>query len=156
MAIMNSCSASTRLLTVLTGIALCLTAQAATPLPAGDGNEVVVVVSPDSDIARLSRNQIVDLFLGRSSQFPDGRRAVPVDQAEGSAARDAFTMRILERTPAQIRAHWARIIFTGRGRPPRDVADGEQVKQLVATDPNAIGYIERRLVDETVAVVDVE
>jgi hypothetical protein len=49
--------------------------------------DVVVVVSTKSPVDTLSRSQVVDLFLGKSSRFPGGRSAVPIDQAEGSAKR---------------------------------------------------------------------
>ena len=55
--------------------------------------EVVAVVSFRSPVTALSKNQVVDIFLGRASRFPDGEQALPIDQAEGSAARDEFYAR---------------------------------------------------------------
>ena len=115
--------------------------------------EVVVVVSAKSPLAALSKNQVVDIFLGRASHFPDGRPAVPLDQVEGSAIRDGFYNDYAGKTPAQLKAHWSKIIFTGRGQPPREVANGVELKKRLAENPNAIGYIERTLVDGTVKVL---
>lgn len=111
------------------------------------------MVSPDNPVKTLSRTQLADLFLGRTDQFPDGRRAVPLDQAESSPAREAFNERVLNRSAAQVRAHWAKAVFTGRGRPPRNVADCDEVKAAVAGDSRAIGYIDASQVDASVAVV---
>jgi hypothetical protein len=52
--------------------------------------DIVVVVSQQNPIASLSRDHIEDIFLGRTQTFPNGLRAVPVDQAEGSAVREHF------------------------------------------------------------------
>jgi hypothetical protein len=131
----------------LAGPTLCL---ATGPALAAD---VVVVVSARSAGVSLTRNQVVDLFLGKSSRFPDGRAAVPVDQAEGSEARDAFYLAFADKTPAQVKAHWSKVIFTGRGQPPRAVAGGTLVKKLVAGNVDAVGYIERSEVDDSVKVV---
>lgn len=120
------------------------------------GAEVVVVVSPDNPVKSLSRRQLEDLFLGRAAQFPDGRQAVPVDQSPDSPARRAFNTSLLERSPAQVRAHWAKIIFTGRGRPPVDVADDQAVKAAIESNPQAIGYIRPEAVDGRVVVVAVQ
>lgn len=117
---------------------------------------VVMVVSPDNPTTTLSRQEVEDIFLGRSAQFPDGRRAVPVDQSLDSAVRQAFTSQLLERTPAQIRSHWAKIIFTGRGRPPVDVAGDDAVKSAIASNPHAIGYIHPDRVDDRVSVVELQ
>ena len=53
--------------------------------------EVVPVVSAKSSVTTLTRNQVTDIFLGKTSRFPNGEQAVPIDQTEGSAARDEFS-----------------------------------------------------------------
>lgn len=119
-------------------------------------DEIVIVVSADSPVKELSRLQLADIYLGRTSRFPDDQPAVPIDQEPESPARERFYETFLGRSQAEIKAHWSKIIFTGRGRPPRDAPTGADVKRVVAGDPKAIGYIERRLVDESVRVVRVE
>lgn len=118
--------------------------------------EVVVVVSSHSTVTVLSKNNITDIFLGRTSRFPDGEQAVPIDQAEGSAARDEFYSRFAGKSAAQIKAHWSKMIFTGRGQPPREASNGIDVKREVAQNPNAIGYLEVKLVDDSVRVLPPE
>lgn len=130
----------------VTGLMLSLTASAAIA-------EVVAVVSSRSGITTLTRNQIVEIFMGKLSRFPNGEPATPIDQPEGSAAREEFYERYAGRSPAQMKAHWAKIIFTGRGQPPATANDGVAVKQRLATDPNAIGYIDSKLVDASVRAI---
>jgi ABC-type phosphate transport system substrate-binding protein len=129
------------------GLALGLAATAALA-------EVVAVVSANSPLApMLDKGGVVDIFLGRTSRFPDGRRAVPIDQAEGSAARAEFYSRFAGKSPAQIKAHWSKIVFTGRGQPPHEVADTAELKRHLAEDPNAIGYLDQNMVDASLKVV---
>jgi hypothetical protein len=45
------------------------------------------------------------------------------------------------------------VIFTGRGQPPRSVASGDLVKKLLAGNPDAIGYVERSEVDDSLRIV---
>lgn len=123
--------------------------------PGGEADSVVVVVAAESPVTEMSRLHLADLYLGRTDRFPNGDRAVPIDQVPGSDVREAFYETYLGRSPAEIKSHWSRIIFTGRGRPPRDVPGGEDVKELVAGNPAAIGYIDRSLVDESVRVLEV-
>ncbi len=129
------------------GIAMSLGAATA---PAG----VVAVVSSKSAVVTLSHGQIADIFLGRINRFPSGATAVPIDQAEGSAERDEFYVEFAGKSASQIKAFWSKIIFTGRGQPPRDVANGIEVKRVLASNPDAIGYIDEKLVDATVRVVN--
>lgn len=116
--------------------------------------EGVAVVAGEGEIHALSAEQIADIYLGRMHRLPNGALVTPIDQREGTATRDTFYSSITGRSPAQVKAHWARIIFTGRGEPPEQVGSSEDVKKLVASDPNAIGYIEDSAVDDTVRVLN--
>jgi ABC-type phosphate transport system substrate-binding protein len=115
--------------------------------------DIVAVVSSKSSVTALSANQVADIFLGKANRFPDGSQAVPIDQAEGSAARDAFYAKLTGKSAAQMKAHWSKIIFTGRGQPPQEVSNSLEVKKLIVANPNVIGYIEENLVDGRVKVL---
>ena len=114
--------------------------------------DVVAVVSAKKHACRLSREQIADLFLGKRARFPDGAIAVPIDQPDGSPQRREFYAKFAGRSESQIRAYWAGMLFTGRGHPPREALDGEEVKNMLVENPDAIGYIERDKVDERVSI----
>jgi ABC-type phosphate transport system substrate-binding protein len=115
--------------------------------------DVVAVVSAKSTVTTLSRSQVTDIFLGRASRFPNGVQAVPIDQADGSIARDEFYAKLAGKTAAQLKAYWSKIIFTGRGQPPPVVTNSVELKKRLAANPAAIGYMEQDLVDDSVRVV---
>jgi len=119
----------------------------------GASAEVVAVVSAKNPVTTLSKNQVVDIFLGKANRFPDDREAVPIDQEEGSAARKEFYLKFAGKSPAQIKAFWSKIIFTGRGQPPPEVSNDVEVKKFIAEHPDAIGYIDQKLVDDSVKVI---
>lgn len=118
--------------------------------------DVVVVVAAASPTTVLDRNELADLFLGRTTRFPDGRPAVPVDQREGNQARTDFYTGYLGRSASEIKAHWSKVIFTGRGSPPRAVADTDQLRRLIASGPSYIGYLDRSAVDRSLEIVRIE
>ena len=115
--------------------------------------DVVVVVSAKSAVTTLSKSQAVDIFLGKVSRFPNGAQAVPIDQTDGSGIRDEFYAKVAGRSAAQIKAYWSKIIFTGRGQPPRTVPNSIEMKKRLLENPTAIGYIEDSMVDDSVRVL---
>jgi ABC-type phosphate transport system substrate-binding protein len=115
--------------------------------------DVVAVVASTSDITILSKAQVTDIFLGKVTRFPNGTQAAPIDQEEGSPARDEFYATFAGKSPAQVKSHWTRIIFTGRGQPPKAVPSSVEVRKLVAANPRAISYIERSALDSSVKIV---
>ena len=120
---------------------------------AAAADDVVAVISAKSAVASLNAAQVADIFLGKTNRFPDGTLALPVDLPEESPAREKFYAEYAGKSPAQVKAHWSKIIFTGRGQPPRQVGSGAEAKKFVADNPNAIAYIDTRLVDNSVRVL---
>ena len=132
---------------VLSLLLLTLT-LAATELKA----EIAVVVNPANANA-VSSDDLNRLFLGRASSFADGSKATPLNQAEGQGARDEFDNKVLSRSSAQLKAYWSKLVFTGKGTPPKELDNDAAVKAAVAADATAIGYISSSAVDGSVKVV---
>jgi ABC-type phosphate transport system substrate-binding protein len=107
--------------------------------------EIVVIVNLAA--APLSKEQIVDLYLGRS----DDR--TPIDQAAGSGIYVEFYKKVTGRDSAQIKEIWSRILFTDLGIAPKQLPDSAAVKKAVAANPKAVGYIEKSAVDASIKVV---
>ena len=112
---------------------------------------VAIVVNP-SVTTTATAFQVASLFLGRSSAL-GGVKLKPIDQEDGSRVRDAFYQSAAHKSPSQLNAYWARLIFTGKGRPPKAVFDDDEVKALIQKDTKAIGYIDSTSVDDSVKVV---
>ena len=109
--------------------------------------ETVVIVSQKNPATRMFSEQASQFFLGKSNLF------TPVDQAEGSAVRADFYRKVADKDPAQVKALWSKLVFTGKATPPKEYAGNDAVKKAVAADPKAIGYIDKSAVDDTVKVI---
>lgn len=116
--------------------------------------EVVVIVNPKNPLSALGAEQAMGIFLAKTGEFPGGGgQAVPIDQSEGVAVRDEFYQKAGNRDAAQIKAYWSRIVFTGKGQPPKAVPNSAEVKKLIAANPNMIGYVDKASVDASVKAV---
>ncbi len=115
--------------------------------------ETAVIVSANNGNNALDRETIERIFTGKSNSFPDGTQAIPVDQNEGNAAREAFNASVLGKSSSQLKAYWSRLIFTGKGTPPKESGNDADVKDLVAKNPNVVGYVDASVVDSSVKVV---
>jgi ABC-type phosphate transport system substrate-binding protein len=114
--------------------------------------DIAIVVNPANANA-VSSDDLNRLFLGRASNFADGTKATPLNLSEGQAARDEFDNKVLSRSSSQLKAYWSKLVFTGKGTPPKELADDAAIKAAVAADPTAIGYISSASVDGSVKVV---
>jgi ABC-type phosphate transport system substrate-binding protein len=115
--------------------------------------EIAVIVNPKNASVSITADQVEQIFLGKTSSLPGGGNANPVDQTDGSPIRDGFYQKATGKSTAQVKAIWSRLIFSGKSTPPKTLASSAEVKKLVASDPNAIGYIEKSAADASVKVV---
>ena len=123
--------------------AIAATAFGATPAMA----EVVVVVSAKAAESTMTKEQVAQFFLGKSTAM------TPIDQSESSPIRAEFYKKVAEKDAAQAKALWSKLVFTGKATMPKEVGDNAGVKAALAANPKAIGYIDKSAVDATVKVV---
>ncbi|MBY0242518.1 MAG: hypothetical protein K2X55_24715 [Burkholderiaceae bacterium] len=109
--------------------------------------ELVIIVNPQNPATRMFPSQAAQFFLGGSVQF------APVEQPDSSPIRDEFYKKVLEKTPAQVEAIWSKLLFTGKVKAPKECKSSAEVKKAVSENVNAIGYIEKAAVDDTVKVI---
>lgn len=115
--------------------------------------QIAVVVGAKSAASALSAEQAAALFLGKSDQLPGVGVALLLDQPEASPIRETFYTKVAGKSAAQVKAAWSRLVFSGKGTPPKEVGNSTEVKKLVAANSNAVGYIEKSAVDGSVKVL---
>lgn len=114
--------------------------------------EVVVIAHPSVNVSSLPQSALSRLFFGQSEQLPGGIKAVPLDVSGPS--KDQFAQAVLKKTAQQVDKYWARMIFTGKANPPREIRPAD-VKAVVASTPGAISYIDKSQLDGSVRVISV-
>jgi ABC-type phosphate transport system substrate-binding protein len=107
---------------------------------------VVVIGNPSA--ADMAINDVKKTFLGKG----DSSIAV-YELEEGSPVRSEFHQTVTGKSDAQLKAFWSKQVFTGKGNPPATVPNAAAMKSAVASNPNAIGYIDEADVDATVKVI---
>lgn len=132
----------------------CLSLALALLLPnAAGAGELVVVVNAASGVGRLSRDQVVNIFLGRFRQFPSGLPAEPIDQSDDGPLKAQFYRLLVDKDVAEINAYWARLIFSGRTTPPQEKESAGEVLRLLTSRKGGIAYVDRSQVDHRLTIV---
>jgi ABC-type phosphate transport system substrate-binding protein len=108
--------------------------------------EVVVIVSAKSTASTMTADQISQIYLGKSKEMK------PLDSGDGPV-RSQFYSKVAGKDEAQVKAIWSKLVFTGKAKPPNQLATSAEVVKAVAADPEALGYVDRAAVDSSVKVV---
>jgi len=113
--------------------------------------DVAVIVNP-ANTADISVEDIKSLYSGRQKNFTDGKTALVMSLEEGDPIRSEFNNDALGKTDAQMKAYWSKLLFTGKGTPPKEISAAEML-QVVASNPNTIGFIDAASVTSDVKVI---
>lgn len=127
---------------------------AAAPAPS-ISTEYRIVVHPDNATHHLSASEISSLFLKKTEAWADGEAVEPVDLSADSAVRSAFSLDVHGRTASNIRSYWQQVIFSGKGVPPPEMTDDEEVVAFVRSHRGAIGYVSAEAALDGVKVLNV-
>lgn len=115
--------------------------------------QLAIIGHPSLEQAGVSKAELRDIFLDRTSSFSDGTRAEPVSQPPRSQAREEFMAKVLGMDERALKSYWAKRMFTGRARPPKELSGNEEVRGWVASHPGALGYVDGDAVDSSVKVL---
>jgi phosphate transport system substrate-binding protein len=106
---------------------------------------IAVVVHPENPITDLSLLQIRQVFAGKIRNWNEIgghlRPIVLVTREEGSGTREAFQKMVMEKEEINLEA----LVQDSNGA----------IRQVVGSDPNAIGYISLGLVNQTVKALKI-
>ena len=91
--------------------------------------------------------------MGRYLTFPDGEVSQPLDLPAQSTLKNDFYHQLVNKSEQKINAYWARLLFSGRAKPPSQTTSVEDALNKVEASKFAIGYIPKSQVTDTVKVV---
>jgi ABC-type phosphate transport system substrate-binding protein len=112
--------------------------------------DLVVIANTGGGFDKLSRDEAVNIFMGRYKKLPSGITALPVDETGEKAV---FYRALVNKELPEIQSYWARLVFSGQSSPPRLMDNANEVIETVANNKGAIGYIDRKMVNARVKVV---
>jgi ABC-type phosphate transport system substrate-binding protein len=99
-----------------------------------------VVVNPSNPVTSMSKDEVSRIFLKKSTKFPDGRSASPVDLPANSPVRDSFSKGVLGKPASAVDAYWQQQIFSGRDIPPPQKSEAAALN-FVRANENGIAYV---------------
>jgi ABC-type phosphate transport system substrate-binding protein len=114
---------------------------------------LVVVANAQSATDSLDKKQLIDIFMGRFKNFPNGEPVTPIDYFAGSPQRIAFYGLLVDKSERKIDAYWSRLLFSGRATPPKKASSVPDIIQIMKDDVNALAYINASNVTKEMKIV---
>ncbi len=118
-------------------------------IPIASQAGVVVIGNKSISIDSITTKQAKKLWLGKLKKL-GGIKITVVDQTTSNPAFEIFYTSVVKKTPSQLKIYWAKVSFTGKAFPPKQLKDDAAIIKWVASNPGALGYIDSAAVNDTV------
>lgn len=115
--------------------------------------DIAIVTHPANPLSTLEIADARRLFLKHTNEFPDGNHATVAMLSKEADVRAAFITDVLDMSNSQLKTYWAKYVFTGQNRPPREFDSEATMRQWVAATPGALGYLHVDEVDDSIKVL---
>ena len=115
--------------------------------------DTVVVANAKSGVLRLTRDDVIKIYLGRYRLLNSGIGAEPIDLPDDAPLKEHFYRHLVNKSLAEINAYWARLIFSGKTQPPIMLPSSDEALKIVMRRPGALAYVDRSKVGEHLTIV---
>lgn len=110
---------------------------------------IAIIVHNKSELQSLSIHEIQRIYLGKMRHLQSGDPIEPVIN-DSDSAKDEFLQTIVAKSWKQFQSYWHVMVFTGKGQPPKELQNDQEVKKWVSENLNGIGYIQSESVDKSI------
>ncbi|WP_201258095.1 hypothetical protein [Piscirickettsia litoralis] len=112
----------------------------------------IVVIANPAGPDKLTKAQVKKIYLGKSKKL-GGKKVEAINLKSGQETRNQFLSGVVGKNANQYKSYWARRVFTGKGKPPKEVGSESAVVSYVASHKNAIGFVDESKVTSKVKIV---
>jgi ABC-type phosphate transport system substrate-binding protein len=138
----------------LATLLLALLIGAAMPRGVAAQEAIAVIVNRGNPLEGVNADDLRRLYLGTTTVFPNKERVVLFEEAD---LRESFYRTVAKMNGDRVKRHWIGVVFTGSSAiPPKTLAEGMELRELVSRQRGAIGFVDPRAVDESVKVISVD
>jgi ABC-type phosphate transport system substrate-binding protein len=135
-------------------VVLVLAILAAWATAAVADESLVVIVNPANNVSTLSLSDLQNIYRGEKARWPNGKLILLLMPAPGSPERSAVLKKVYKMSEGDYVKYFIQASFTGEvSAAPKDLGSAAQVKEAVASNPGAIGYVKQSDADSTVKVI---
>jgi len=124
---------------------------------AAEGGDVAIIVHRNHQQDALSMTELARIFRLDQQHWKGGDRIALVLQLSGSAKEEVILDRVYHMKADELKPYWLGKIFRGElTAAPRTFSSDASVKQYVAGNLNAVGYIDSVLLDSSVKALRID
>ncbi|MDK9701140.1 MAG: substrate-binding domain-containing protein [bacterium] len=118
--------------------------------------QTVLIVNTANNVTSMSRTEVSNFYLGKTTKWSNGEKAIPVDQKKVNSAGKAFLANIVKMSESEFKKEWMSKMLSGEAEPLLLKANDEEVIEFVKANKGGIGYVSASSVEAGVKFVAID
>lgn len=114
-----------------------------------------LLLNPPPQVASLSLNEARGIFSMRVRAWPDGSAITVFVLPGDTKLHSNFVKQQLRLLPHQLKRNWDRMVYTGIGQAPIEVANEQEMLARLKATPGSIGYTSMEVSSEQLLILQV-
>ena len=114
---------------------------------------VAVITHPGVKEIGLSKAKLAKIYLGKLKKYSNGKKIKVADLPKDTSAHKKFYKSVVKKSDSAVNRYWAKLKYTGKGKPPKKFSSSADVIKWVSRTEGAIGYIDGKSLNKSVKVV---
>ncbi|WP_100644091.1 hypothetical protein [Alteromonas facilis] len=106
-----------------------------------ENGDSVVIAHPQVAQSSVNHQQLRRIFLLKQRTWDDGSPISLIVFASDNNTHSEFLRQRLKMFPYQLEREWNKLIYSGQSAPPVVATNTEDMLNIVASTPGAIGYL---------------
>lgn len=105
---------------------------------------IVIIANKNLPLNELTHTDLQNIFLGKQVHWNNGERIefVVLDKSgQTGNIHESFTRNYLRKSASQYLNYWKKMVFTGKGNPPKSFNNENGLVDYVGSTKGSIGYI---------------
>jgi hypothetical protein len=98
------------------------------------------MISTKSKLIKVTKKELTDIYL-KKKKIIKGITVIPIDNRKNYAE---FCKKVMNKTPKQMRAYWAKELYLGTKKPPK-LQNSKQIQATIRKKYNIISYASHKL-----------
>jgi len=111
-------------------------------------SDIKIVTSNKSPLKNVSLEELAKVYLKKQDTI-NGIKVIPIDNKD---SYNDFCIKVIKKTPKQLRAYWMKEIYRGNKQPPLKLSS-TQIKKKIAQNPKVISYTTNKLTGKVIFTI---
>lgn len=99
----------------------------------------IAIVTNSQDISKMDKNEVKRLFLAKTNRVDN--IYVNLLELKNTHYKEEFYKVLTNKNTTQLRSYWTRLIFAGKGKPPKQIDSAENLIKYFQSSEVVITYL---------------